>query len=170
MFTANVANGWVQATVTFGHPTLAMDGLAIRNADASQYDDVAQNLSTGAGQSSHATVNVLVTDGTLDLRFEDLFNSQKIAISSIDIRPAELFSIGFSDAPSSALSADGSTIDTFTVAAGQYDLLTAVVHELGHAIGLAHSEDGVMAPVFNPGERATEIDAFFASDLGHLLG
>ena len=130
-FTANVANGWVQATVTFGHPSLAMDGLAIRNADASQYDYLAQNLATGAGQSSHVTVNVLVTDGTLDLRFEDFLNSQMIVISSIDIRPAELFSIGFSDAPSGALSADGATVDTFTVAVGPANSLVTVSASLG---------------------------------------
>ncbi len=134
-FTANVANGWVQATVTFGHPGLAMDGLAIRNADASQYDYLAQNLSTGEGQSCHATVYVLVTDGTLDLRFEDFLNSRMIVISSIDIRPAVLFSIGFSDAPSGVLSADGSTVDTFTIAVGPANSLVTVSPSLGTIVG-----------------------------------
>ena len=55
------------------------------------------------------------------------------------------------------------------VESGQYDLLTAIVHELSHAIGRDHSDEGLMLAVLNPGVRARDIDDFFARDIGDLL-
>ena len=60
--------------------------------------------------------------------------------------------------------------DKSAVPSDRYDLLTVLAHKLGHALGREHTDEGVMAPVLNPGERASEIDAFFASDIGSLLG
>ncbi|MEO5697196.1 MAG: hypothetical protein ABIQ60_08690, partial [Burkholderiaceae bacterium] len=49
--------------------------------------------------------------------------------------------------------------DTLTAragaAVGQVDLLSVLAHELGHAMGFAHSASGVMAEGLLPGQRAT---------------
>jgi hypothetical protein len=38
---------------------------------------------------------------------------------------------------------------------GEMDLLTAIMHEFGHVLGLAHLSGTVMSPVLDPGERLT---------------
>jgi hypothetical protein len=57
-----------------------------------------------------------------------------------------------------------------TVPSDRRDLLTAILHEMGYAIGLVHAdgEEDVMAEVLQPGTRrlpTTEVDAIFARGL-----
>ena len=59
----------------------------------------------------------------------------------------------------------GWSLNQERVADSQYDLLTVLAHELGHVLAREHSDEGVMSPVLSPGHRATEIDAFFATEL-----
>ncbi len=127
-FTATTGNGWVQATVAYGHPSLGMDGLRIVNADTNEI--LVANLSTDAGESDHVTVYVLVTDGTLDLRFEDPVTSRMIVIDGIDIRPAALFTMG-STTSTGTLDADGTTIDSFVIAGAPANSLITVEGGLG---------------------------------------
>ncbi len=42
-----------------------------------------------------------------------------------------------------------------SAAAGRIDLLSVLAHEMGHAMGLGHSDDGVMAASLMPGLRST---------------
>jgi Matrixin len=53
----------------------------------------------------------------------------------------------------------GALIATAGPAAGRMDLVTVLVHEMGHAIGLGHSDGGVMDGRLTAGHRA-------APDLG----
>jgi Calx-beta domain/Matrixin len=46
---------------------------------------------------------------------------------------------------------------TTSVAPGAVDLLSVLTHELGHVLGLDHTEAGVMAPIVEPGTRIAEI-------------
>ena len=131
-FRANVGNGWISVTVDYGHPTKLMDGLRIVNADTGTY--LAQNLSTLAGQTDHQTFFLRITDGSLNLRFEDVLNNRMIAINGIDIRPAALFTMGFSDLPAGPVQADGST-DTFHLGSGPANLLVTLEASLGTIVG-----------------------------------
>ena len=127
-FKANIGNGFVQATVTFGHPGLAMDGLTIVNADTNEV--LASGLSTTLGKSSHVTVYALVTDGTLDLRFQDTLNSRMIVISGLDIRPATLFSLRTTSVLGT-LPGDGNTVDPLAIIGGAPNSLITVSTTLG---------------------------------------
>lgn len=133
-FIADVPNGWISVTIDYGHPTVAMDGLRIRNFDTGEF--LATNLSTQAGQSDHQTYFFQVTDGTLNLLFDDGAGFRFFAINGIDIRPAALFTMGFSNLPASALTADGTTVDTFTLTAGPSSLLVTIEASLGSIVGV----------------------------------
>ena len=69
--------------------------------------------------------HVYVTDGTLDLRFEDTDSNRMIVINGIDIRPAALFGMG-STTSTGTLNADGTTIDSFTIAGAPANSLITV--------------------------------------------
>ena len=50
------------------------------------------------------------------------------------------------------------------VSAGKYDLLTTVLHEMGHVLGREHDEgDDLMNALLRPGERhLLDVDSAFA--------
>ena len=124
LFKADIGNGWVQVTVNYGHPEKNMDGMRIVNVDTNEY--VATGLSTDLGESASTTFFVLVTDGSVDLRFEDVTNSRMMTINGIDLRPANLFTVGFSNAPTGALNADGTSVDLFDIVGGPINGLFTV--------------------------------------------
>lgn len=129
LFKADIGNGWVQVTVNYGHPEKDMDGMRIVNVDTNEY--VATNLTTDLGESASTTFFVLVTDGSIDLRFEDVVRSRMMTINGIDLRPANLFTVGFSNAPTGALNADGTSIDNFNVVGGPLNGLVTVAVSAG---------------------------------------
>lgn len=112
IFKADVSNGWLQVTVVFGSPLEALDGLRITNADTNAV--LINDLRTDSIEWDHATFPVLVTDGTLDLKFEDILGAnRRVSLAGLDVRPLNLQSIGF--AAPGRLVADGVSIDVFTV-------------------------------------------------------
>lgn len=134
VFTANFANGWAQVTIVYGHPSIAMDGLRIVNVDTGEY--LASNLSTDAGERDHVTLFTRITDGTLNLRFEDVLGNRMIVLNSLELRPAQLFTMGLIDAPESLLSADPLIVDTFHLGGGPSNLLVTIEPSLGSVVGI----------------------------------
>ena len=50
-----------------------------------------------------------------------------------------------------------------TVEANRYDLLSVLIHELGHVLGHNHNEGGVMSEALQPDLRPSDIDNVFAN-------
>jgi hypothetical protein len=57
-----------------------------------------------------------------------------------------------------------------SAAQGRMDLLSAVMHELGHVLGREHEHDGVMSDVLAPGVRDVELDVLPATNAGPAPG
>ncbi len=112
-FTANVPNGYVLVTVDYGSWNAANTGFQILNGDNGQV--LASNLSTANGKSNSVSFVTRVQDGSLDLRFKDPSDddNRRISIHGIEIVPAVLLTMGFD--VSGPLTADGTTVDTFTI-------------------------------------------------------
>ncbi len=132
-FKADVANGWVMATVTFGSSQEALNGIRISNGDDNGI--LADGLGTALGEWSHKTVFVNVLDGTLDLKFEDMTgNNRRVTVAGISIAPLNLISMGFNADPGT-LDADGVTVDSFTLADAPANSLVTVTTTLGTLVG-----------------------------------
>ena len=131
-FSANVANGWVMVTVTFGSHQQALDGLRITHGDSGVV--LADGLSTAVQTWDHVTFPALVTDGSLNLQFKDTTGpNRRVSLSGLEIRPLSLLSMGF-PVPG-ALDADGTTVDRFTLYAGPANSLVTIDPSQGTLIG-----------------------------------
>ena len=132
-FRANVPNGPTTVNVVIGHPTLAMDGIRLRNADNGDF--IVENLATEAGESLSYTFTVNVTDGTLDLRFEDVLRSRMIAINGLAIVSGNASPLVITNLPNTSLPADGLSSDTFLMSGGTPNSLVTIATSLGTLIG-----------------------------------
>ncbi|MBA2115048.1 hypothetical protein HOV93_22200 [Planctomycetes bacterium FF15] len=77
----------------------------------------------------------------------------------------------------SAHSENGQLLANSTsAAAGKIDLLSVLMHELGHVAGFGHSEEGLMSATIQPGERLIDWDQdtfeenFYISAVDQLFG
>lgn len=70
----------------------------------------------------------------------------------------------------------GRLLATSTSAVGKIDLVSVLMHELGHVAGLEHTSDGLMNAIILPGERLIEWDqdsleeSFYVSAVDQLFG
>ena len=111
-FQADVTNGYYMVSVKMGDPSYAWSNMEVTNANTGQV--LLSNLNTAVGQSLAQTFIVDVTGGKMDLTFSGLTGGNPYwVVNALDIRPANLLTEGF--APQGPLTADGSTVDSFTL-------------------------------------------------------
>jgi len=112
-FRADVPNGVYAVNVTMGDNLISHDNMQIR-AEMGEASEITLPLvSNLAGQFTHTSFTVQVTDGHLDLEFSDQGgNNQDWVLNGIEIRPSGIDTIVF--APPGDFVADGVTPKTFT--------------------------------------------------------
>lgn len=70
------------------------------------------------------------------------------------------------DSEFALLAANGSRLaDADSDAYGRIDLLSVVLHEMGHVLGYDHDDEGVMGATLETGVRHTDLDALFADEM-----
>ncbi len=129
-FTADLVEpGFVLVTVSYGNDGHGLQPFQIEDGDSGAV--LATNLSTQSWDTDHVSFILNVPDTTLDLVFRTLSTSYRtITLKSIDVVPGNLFSMGFAP-PAAPLDADGTTIDTFTLASAPLNALITVETDLG---------------------------------------
>ncbi|MBY5161789.1 choice-of-anchor D domain-containing protein [Salsipaludibacter albus] len=124
------------------------------------------------GKKGLATTAAAADPVTTTLSSDDLDRLVAAAVATwrsagVDVAVLEGLSVVLRDLDGASLGlADGATIELDTNAAGwgwhvgdgpvvegSVDLLTVLLHELGHVLGLDHQDGGVMAAVLAPGVR-----------------
>ncbi|MHC4876591.1 MAG: cadherin-like domain-containing protein, partial [Planctomycetota bacterium] len=179
-FTADLVEpGFLTVTVSFGSWNHAIGEFQIEDGDSGQI--LVSGLTTDLGEIDHTSFIINVPDTTLDLVFRTQSQGYRtISLTSIDIAPGNLFEMGF-PTPGAPLAADGTTVDTFTLAAAPLNTLVTVETDLGtivsadadpHIEGIQVLTDGDgMAPIAiqRPSGAGQAVVAFSAAT-GEKLG
>jgi hypothetical protein len=131
-FNAKVPNGYVLVTVNYGAWNFENTSFQILNSDNNQL--LANNLSTAQGEVKTASFVTLVQDGSLNLKFLDPTpDNSLIGVHSIEIVPAVLLTMGFN--VNGTLTADGTTVDTFTIFNAPADGFVTITPSAGTLVG-----------------------------------
>ncbi|MCL4201914.1 MAG: right-handed parallel beta-helix repeat-containing protein, partial [Pirellulaceae bacterium] len=108
-FRADVAVGWYLVSIKSGDKSFARDQLKVTNPDTGQV--LLEDASSPAGQIATHSFVMLVTDGTLDLTFEDAGGDPYWVVNGIEIRPGKILTFGSPAQPTKI--SDGISQTTF---------------------------------------------------------
>ncbi|MDH3460875.1 MAG: polymorphic toxin-type HINT domain-containing protein, partial [Burkholderiaceae bacterium] len=162
------------------HQDVAASGSALAVAELTLADllsvlPVAKQYWLDAGASASAVDNARIGIGTLATGAAALTQGLQVTLS-IDgagwgwfVDPTPLTNEEF-ESSSTALGLDA---PAGSLAADKLDLLTVLIHELGHVLGVENRQaDDVMTRVLDPGERRlpNDVDAFYLNVLAPTTG